>query len=202
MLAVIVYVAMTSESTTTAAAPSEGTPLLSPSGAKAFIDDLTSKATKSFEDIQQKTERSIGDIQTKTREVFSDENVVKTKEFASTHFNLLKDSTITGNVSIRYIAFFGAALLFVSAIVGFFKDSFTSAPAGTEILVGNCTNITDKIVLLFQEHWWKSTLWHWRSSLLPLNLSVRWNLSRRNIWILYTSMLSSLSMFGAAAAST
>lgn len=169
MLAVLVYVAMTTESTTTT--PSEGTPLLSPNGAKAFIDDLTSKATKSFEDIQQKTNRSIEGIQTKTREVFSDENVVKTKEFASTHFNILKESAITGNISIRYCALFGAALLFISAIIGFFKDSFTSFPAGT---IWKGRNLWYSLIqMFFQVLWSNSTLWHWRSSLWPLNLSVR-----------------------------
>jgi hypothetical protein len=131
MLAVLVYATMSTSETTSASPASEGTPLLSPKGAKMFIDDLTSKVTKSFEEVQHTTKRSIGDIHAKTREVLNDENLVKTKEFASTQFNILKDSAITGNISIRYCALFGAAMLVCSAVFGLFKDSFTSSPAGT-----------------------------------------------------------------------
>jgi hypothetical protein len=121
----------TTDSTSSPAAASEGTPLLSPKGAKMFIDDLMGNVTKSIRDLQNNTERSIGDIQAKTREVLNDENLVKTKEFASAQFNILKDSTVTGNISIRYCALFGAALLVLSAVFGLFKDSFTASPAGT-----------------------------------------------------------------------
>lgn len=126
---------------------SESTPLLSPAGAQNFIKGVSESASKSFGEISSSASRSIGEIkvkadqsvagiQAKTREVFSEENVGMVKQVASEKFHILKESAMTGNISIRYCALFAGTILLLTAIIGFIKDAFfllSFAPALVEL---------------------------------------------------------------------